>query len=143
MKSGVILVSTMEGRRVVGQFGFKVSKYFLEFLETDFHRQQAPRRCVQLRNDTNQTTGVALRKYDSLYRHVVNLLGKDLTGNGPRTLNIPHGRFKALISAPLRNLIGQYIDQLEAQKLVTVTTAVTDTASAEGGDWIHCGGHQV
>jgi hypothetical protein len=112
------------------QFGFKVSKYFLEFLETDFHRQQAPRRRIQLRNDTNQTTGVALRKYDSLYRHVVNLLGKDLTGNGPRTLNIPHGRFKAPIRAPLRNLIGQYIDQLEPQKFPTVTTAVIDAASA-------------
>jgi len=134
----------MKGRHNVGQFGFKVSKYFVEFLETDFHCQQTPRRRIQLRNDTNQTTGVALRKYKSLYGHVVNLLGKDLTGNGPRTLNIPHGRFKAPISAPLRNLIGQYIDQLELQKFVTVTTAaLTDTASAEGGDWIHCGGHQV
>jgi hypothetical protein len=127
----------------LGQFGFKVSKYFLEFLETDFYRQQAPRRRVQLRNDTNQTAGIALRKYDSLYRHVVNLLGKDLTGNGLGMLNIPHSRFKAPISAPLRNLIGQDIDQLELQKFVTVTTAVTDAGSAEGGDWIHCGWYQV
>src|SRR5438105_2298068 len=98
------------------EFSSRISKYFLQFLETDFHRQQAPRRRIQLRNDANQTTGVALRKYDSLYRHVINLLGKDLTGNSPRTLNIAHGRFKSPVSAPLRNLIEQYIDQLEPQK---------------------------
>jgi hypothetical protein len=27
----------------IRQFGFKVSRYFLDFLETDFKRQQAPR----------------------------------------------------------------------------------------------------
>jgi hypothetical protein len=44
------------------QFGFKVS---LDFLETDFKRQQAPRRRIQLKNEANQNTGVPLRKYEA------------------------------------------------------------------------------
>jgi hypothetical protein len=43
------------------QFGLKVSRYFLDFLETDFKRQQAPRRRIQLKNEANQNTGVPLR----------------------------------------------------------------------------------
>ena len=33
----------MDGPDTIRQFGFKVSRYFLDFLETDFKRQQAPR----------------------------------------------------------------------------------------------------
>lgn len=53
----------MNGSDALHQFGFKVSRYFLDFLETDFKRQQAPRRRIQLKNEANQNTGVALRPH--------------------------------------------------------------------------------
>ncbi len=48
------------------EFSQKVCRYFLDFLETDFKRQQAPRRRIQLKTDTGFRSGMALRKYPRL-----------------------------------------------------------------------------
>jgi hypothetical protein len=40
----------MDGSNALRQFDFKISRYFLDFLEIDFKRQQAPRRRIQLKN---------------------------------------------------------------------------------------------
>ncbi len=46
----------------ITRFAAKVSRYFLDFLETDFKRQQAPRRKIQLKNDTGFRTGLPPEK---------------------------------------------------------------------------------
>lgn len=115
------------------QFGFKVSRYFLDFLETDFKRQQAPRRRIQLRNEANQTTGVPLRKYAALHHAVAALLAKDLTGNGRRELTVPRGRYKAPITPVLKHLIGQHLDAIEPQKFTAITEAVVEAARSKRG----------
>jgi hypothetical protein len=38
----------------------EVAKYFMDFLETDFHRQRNPRRTVRLRNNDNLKIGLNL-----------------------------------------------------------------------------------
>lgn len=123
----------MDGINSLRQFGFKVSRYFLDFLETDFKRQQAPRRRIQLKNEANQTTGVPLRKYAALYHAVVVLLAKNLTGNGRRELTVSRGRYKAGINPVLKNLIGQHIDAIEPQKFMTITEAVAEAARTKRG----------
>ncbi|MGH8012817.1 MAG: AAA domain-containing protein, partial [Candidatus Binataceae bacterium] len=110
------------------EFTTRVSRYFLNFLETDFHRQQAPRRRVQLKSEANQTTGVPLRKYDALYRAVVNLLSKDVPATASRVLNVPRGRYKAIINPILRNLIDQQIDAIEAERFKAITDGVLEGA---------------
>ena len=123
----------MNGPDTLRQFGFKVSRYFLDFLETDFKRHQAPRRRIQLKNDAHQTTGVPLRKYAALYHAVAALLARDLAGNGPRALTIPRGRYKAPINPVLKNLIGQYIEAIEPQKFRAIAYAVAEAAHSKRG----------
>src|SRR6267142_4999057 len=48
----------------------RVCRYFLEFLETDFKRQQAPRRKITGRTESGQLTSISLRKYPSFYKAV-------------------------------------------------------------------------
>lgn len=43
----------------------EVAKYFMDFLETDFHRRRNPKRSVQLRNSSNLPIGLNLNKYPS------------------------------------------------------------------------------
>lgn len=40
-----------------------VTKYFMDFLETDFHKRKNPKRSVQLRNASNLLVGLNLNKY--------------------------------------------------------------------------------
>lgn len=115
------------------EFGQKISRYFLEFLETDFHRQQAPRRRIQLKNDANQTTGTPLRKYEALYRAIVGLLAKDLAGNGQRAIAVSRGRYRAPINPVLRNLVDQYVDAIDSGKFKTIGESVLGAAKSKRG----------
>jgi len=56
----------------------RVCRYFLDFLETDFKRQQAPRRRILGRTDSGQPTSINLRKYPNLYEDLWKAVGKPL-----------------------------------------------------------------
>ena len=44
----------------------EVAKYFMDFLETDFHKHKFPRRSIKLRNNDNLLIGLNLQKYPSV-----------------------------------------------------------------------------
>jgi superfamily I DNA and/or RNA helicase/very-short-patch-repair endonuclease len=43
----------------------EVAKYFMDFLETDFHKRKNPKRSIQLRSNNNLLIGLNLNKYPS------------------------------------------------------------------------------
>lgn len=47
-------------------FSQKVLPYFLSSLQTDFKKQQAPRRRIQIKTDVGFRTGIPLRTYVSI-----------------------------------------------------------------------------
>src|SRR3989344_8584172 len=57
----------MEPAKKVGINGLafikEVAKYFMDFLETDFHKRKNPKRSIQLRNASNLLVGLNLNKY--------------------------------------------------------------------------------
>ncbi len=119
----------MEVKDNLREFAQKAGQYFLDFLETDFKRQQPPRRRVQLKNDANQTTGIALHKYQSLYTAVVNLLAEN--DPGTQTLVIPRGKYTAKVSAQLKDLAFKFIDEYDAQKFAHIVDRVLTIAKEE------------
>jgi len=42
-----------------------VAKYFMDFLETDFHKRRNPKRSVKSKNSDNLLVGLNLNKYPS------------------------------------------------------------------------------
>src|SRR5438128_6731784 len=92
-------------------FAEKVSRYFLDFLETDFKRQQAPHRRIQLKNDSGFRTAVPLRKYQRLYTDIWGLLSSPV--DQLQRFSLPQSRYTARISQNLKDLIRQHVDSLE------------------------------
>jgi hypothetical protein len=43
----------------------EVAKYFMDFLETDFHKQRAPKRAIRFRDSNDLLVGINLKKYSS------------------------------------------------------------------------------
>jgi hypothetical protein len=43
----------------------EVAKYFMDFLETDFHKRKNPKRSIQFKNNNNLLIGINLNKYPS------------------------------------------------------------------------------
>ena len=46
----------------------EVAKYFMDFLETDFHKRRLPKRSIQLHSKDTLLVGLSLNKYPSFTR---------------------------------------------------------------------------
>jgi hypothetical protein len=110
-------------------FSQKVLHYFLDFLQTDFKKQQAPRRRISLKSDAGFRLGMPLRKYQSLYAAVWKFVGAP-TQNGLQ-FKISHGQYRAPINSTLRDLISQRIESIPAKDFEDVGAKTIEYAQAQ------------
>jgi superfamily I DNA and/or RNA helicase len=64
---------------ILQDLSIKISKYFLEFLESDFKRQQAPKRRIVLQQDNGFKCGMRLAPYAELQKVMWSLLDKPVS----------------------------------------------------------------
>ncbi len=117
--------------QAISGFAQKVLRYFLTFLETDFKRQQAPKRRIHLKTDTGFRCGIPLRKYPKLYESVWGFAGR-IIGEG-LTLRIPRGHYIAPISQTLRDLIRQHVASLPTENFDKVRSDAVSFAKRNRG----------
>lgn len=74
----------------------EIARYFMDFLETDFHRRRTPKRAVKLHNDNNILIGLNLNKYPSVQsiiwksiNHAFDKNSINSISKGVYTTNIP------------------------------------------------------
>src|SRR3989339_2073228 len=81
----------------------EVAKYFMDFLETDFHKRKNPKRSVQLRSGNNLLIGLNLNKYPAF----ASLVWKAINHSFDKSaLNgIPKGVYRTNIPKNLLDLI--------------------------------------
>lgn len=93
----------------------EVAKYFMDFLETDFHKRRNPKRSVQLRNSSNLLIGLNLNKYPSFNA----LAWKAIThGFDHNILNtIQAGVYKTNIPKNLLGLIGLQLGKIKPKQI--------------------------
>lgn len=103
---------------VAKEFTQKVLRYFLTFLQTDFKKQQAPRRRIQLKSDVGFRMGFPLRKYATLYKAAWKFAG-DAPENG-LSFQVKPGQYTAPISPTLRNLIHQHVEAIEDEVFLRI-----------------------
>lgn len=96
----------------------EVAKYFMDFLETDFHKKKNPRRTIKQRNEDNLLVGIRLDKYPSFNDAIWKSI-KDCFGS--KTLKqIPKGTYKSNISANLIDLIKYQMKNVGVEKSDTL-----------------------
>ncbi len=88
----------------------EVAKYFMDFLETDFHKRRLPKRSIQLHSKDNLLIGLSLSKYVSFNRLIWETIIKNFERN--KLSNIRKGVFGADIP---KNLLG--IIAIQARKI--------------------------
>lgn len=109
----------------------RVCRYFLEFLETDFKRQQAPRRKITGRSESGQLTCVGLRKYPSFFKEVWKV-ARQRVGTGP-SIAIRRQQHTAPLNPILANLIEQYVRAIEPQPFTDAAEAALEAAQHSRG----------
>jgi hypothetical protein len=109
----------------------KVLHYFKEFISTDFKRQQAPRRRIQLKTKEGFRTAIDLRKYPTFFRDAWSLLSKN-----PQAMSLRIGRktYRASISPILYNLMKQYVRDLPTVAFQDIRNGVLAKAEAKRMD---------
>jgi len=95
-----------------------LTRYYMDFLETDFHKRPLPKRYIRLRDGKGQLTGINLRKYES-FRHTI---WKMITEESQLNFvsEISRGQYKSKIKTSLKNFIDQSIEELEQETLDTL-----------------------
>jgi hypothetical protein len=100
----------------------EVARYFMDFLETDFHKQKTPKRAVRFRNPDNLLVGVSADKYPtfgaSLWKLVNRSFAKGVLDH------IDKGAFRTPIPENLLELVRLQVSKLSAEQVARVVAAV-------------------
>jgi len=118
----------------IAAFVSKLATYYMDFLETDFHKRRVPKRSITLRNNKNLRVGLNLAKYDTFQSSVLKVLESGLT----QSLSIPRGKYQAPLSPKIKDLITAHTrsisDELLAEVAACIATKVTDLANPRTTD---------
>lgn len=107
-----------------------IARYFMDFLETDFHRRRVPRRSVKLKNDNGQLLGIATDKYPSFDKEIWQILSKKFEDDS--TLAIQRGQYKANVPPNLMELIRKRIDTLSKENVDAVNQELANSIENYG-----------
>jgi len=102
----------------------EVVKYFMDFLETDFHKRRNPKRTVKFRSDNNLLVGIDLGKYTRFKKLVFESINQ---GFHRRTIGkIGRGIYRANIPSDLLQLVNIQSQRLTEQHIDNVLNAVAE-----------------
>ena len=112
----------------------ELATYYMDFLETDFHKRRVPKRSVKFRNSKNLRVGLDLAKYDAFQSSVLKVLENGMT----RPLNIPRRKYRAVVSQKVKTLITAHTkiisDEVLAEVTASITKRITDLANPKTTD---------
>ncbi|MFH0892084.1 MAG: AAA domain-containing protein [Candidatus Falkowbacteria bacterium] len=92
----------------------EVAKYFMDFLETDFHKRKTPRRNIKFKNDSNLLVGVNLEKYQNFNKLVIGAFNEAFLQSD---IKVKKGEYKANIPKNLLDLIKIKVEDIEASDI--------------------------
>ncbi len=113
------------------ELAIRVSQYFLDFLESDFKRQQAPRRRIALQTDTGFRSGMKVAPYPELQRRLWTLLTE--ASSGDRHFIVNPRSYTRPMSPILRAIIREQIQAIGEPALATVRSDLLRQAQQTRG----------
>lgn len=105
----------------------ELAKYYMSFLETDFHKQRRPKRYIRYHDEKNPDfkVGLNLNKYPQFYAQVwkaITNLFED------ESLLVPKGRYRMEMPVRLLDLLSLQIEKLVSEGTIS---SVIDTIAEE------------
>lgn len=108
----------------------EVAKYFMDFLETDFHKRKFPRRSIKYRNNDNLLIGLNLQKYETFNKLVWELINKNFDKNV--LSKISKGVYKTTLPKNLVELIKLQIGKITATQINQLIAKVAEEVEKAG-----------
>lgn len=108
----------------------EVAKYFMDFLETDFHKRKLPRRSIKYRDGDNLLIGLNLQKYDTFNQLVLELIQKNFDKNVLGQLE--KGVHKTTLPKNLLDLIQLQVGKIQASQIASVISDIANEIEKSG-----------
>jgi hypothetical protein len=108
----------------------EVAKYFMDFLETDFHKHKFPRRSIKFRNNDNLLIGLNLQKYPSFHKLVSKLISSGFKKEVLQT--VEKGVYKTNLPQNLLNLVKLQVDKISDPQIIGLTERMADEIEKAG-----------
>ncbi len=100
----------------------EVVKYFMDFLETDFHKRRNPKRTVRFRSDNNLLIGIDLSKYTKFKKLVCGAINQGFHRSA--ISKVQRGIYRANIPGDLLQLVKIQSQRLTEQQINGVLDAI-------------------
>ena len=100
-----------------------VATYFMDFLETDFHKRRTPKRAVKLHSDKNLLIGINLNKYPTFRELVWKAV--DHTFDKEKLSKIGKGVYKTNIPKDLLDLISLRISKISVGQVSQIVETIS------------------
>lgn len=102
----------------------EVAKYFMDFLETDFHKRKNPKRSIQFRSSNNLLVGLNLNKYPSFNNLVNKAINHAFDKN---TLNtIQKGVYRTNIPKNLLDLVKLQTEKITSKQITKILERIAE-----------------
>jgi len=102
----------------------EVAKYFMDFLETDFHKRKNPKRSIQFRSSNNLLVGLNLNKYPSFNNLVNRAINHAFDKN---TLNtIQKGVYRTNIPKNLLDLVKLQTEKITNKQITKILEQIAE-----------------
>lgn len=103
----------------------EVAKYFMDFLETDFHKRRNPKRSIKLKNPDNLLVGLNLNKYPSFIITMWKSINHSFHSNYNK-INIKKNEYKAKIPTNLLDLIKLQVNKINDEVINEVVNNISE-----------------
>ena len=111
------------------EFFREVTKYFMDFLETDFHKATLPKRAIKGRNANGLLVSFNLKKYDTFN----SVIEKHLVQSFPSetTIQIKKGQHKTKLPKNVLDLIQLQVSKIEESKFKGLLRQISSRVEQE------------
>ena len=95
-------------------FAVNVAKYFMDFLETNFHKRRTPKRAYKTKNGKNLLVGINLEEFPSLKSKILKITSNNFNS---REIPLPKGKYVKKTPNIVLKIVDKYCENLKQDKL--------------------------
>lgn len=105
----------------IASFVSDLATYYMDFLETDFHKRRVPKRSIKYRNSKNLLIGLNLRKYERFGNAILKVIRQGFSG----PITIKRGKYRATVSPLILDVIATQIDSLADDAVLRAVNSIS------------------
>ncbi len=109
-----------------------LATYFMEFLETDFHKHRLPKRSIKYHDSKGLFLGLNVRKYEGCHALLWRVIKEDFQKESHFT--VKRGQYTTRIPTQISDLIKRQVEEIQPNEIERILTSAVEVLKKESSD---------